>query len=83
MNGVMVAHPGGWDPVNKKSSRIAGYVKIGLGSNPNSSTNGRYFCKKNLLNFEKFVIFNTVWESKVGVSIADSAKMDGEERDVV
>lgn len=41
MNGVMVAHPGGWDPVNKKSSRIAGYVKIGLGSNPNSSTNGR------------------------------------------
>ena len=38
MNGVMVAHPGGWDPVNKKSSRIAGYVKIGLGSNPNSST---------------------------------------------
>lgn len=41
MNGVMVAHPGGWDPVNKKSSIIAGYVKIGLGSNPNSSTNGR------------------------------------------
>ena len=33
-----------------------------------------------LLNFEKFVIFNTVWESKVGVSIKYSPKMDGGER---
>ena len=38
MNGVMVAHPECWDSVNKKSSRIADYVKVGLGSNPNSST---------------------------------------------